>query len=85
MPCQTDESLELRPALEGFDARLEVLSLTDGCDSLAGIPAPLGIGTLTLADGSSVAGFICEQYAVHDAEDITRYGGWRAYLEQRTA
>jgi len=50
---------------------------------VAGIPAPLGIGTLTLADGTSVAGFVCEQYAVADAEDITRYGGWRAYLAQR--
>ena len=49
---------------------------------VAGIPAPLGIGTLTLADGSQVLGFICEQYAVNDAEDITRFGGWRAYLQQ---
>ena len=52
---------------------------------VAGIPAPLGIGTLILADGSSVPGFICEQYAAHDAEDITRYGGWRTYLASRTA
>jgi allophanate hydrolase len=50
---------------------------------VAGIPAPLGIGTLTLADGTSVAGFVCEQYAVADAEDITRYGGWRADLASR--
>jgi len=52
---------------------------------VAGIPAPLGIGTLTLADGSSVLGFMCEQYAVQEAEDITSFGGWRAYLEQRGA
>jgi len=52
---------------------------------VAGIPAPLGIGTLTLADGSSVTGFICEQYAVQDAQDITHFGGWRAYLAQRGA
>jgi allophanate hydrolase len=52
---------------------------------VAGIPAPLGIGTLKLADGTSVAGFVCEQYAVADAEDITRFGGWRAYLAQRGA
>jgi len=50
---------------------------------VAGIPAPLGIGTLTLADGETVQGFVCEQYAVADAEDITRYGGWRAYLASR--
>ncbi|MFH2140434.1 MAG: allophanate hydrolase [Pseudomonadota bacterium] len=52
---------------------------------VAGIPAPLGIGTLTLADGSSVTGFICEQYAVQGAQDITHFGGWRAYLAQRGA
>ncbi len=52
---------------------------------VAGIPAPLGIGKLMLADGSSVTGFICEQYAVQGAEDITHFGGWRAYLAQRGA
>ena len=50
---------------------------------VAGIPAPLGIGTITLADGKQVQGFVCEQYAVAEAEDITRFGGWRAYLKQR--
>lgn len=44
------------------------------------IPPPLGIGTLTLADGSKVKGFICEAHAVADAEDITATGGWRAWL-----
>lgn len=47
---------------------------------VAGIPAPLGIGTITLADGSSVQGFVCEAAALRGAEDITRFGGWRAYL-----
>lgn len=46
---------------------------------VAGIPAPLGIGTLTLADGEQVLGFVCEPYAVKDALDISRFGGWRAY------
>jgi allophanate hydrolase len=50
---------------------------------VAGIPAPLGIGTITLSDGGQVPGFVCEQYAVAEAEDITRFGGWRAYLKQR--
>ncbi len=48
---------------------------------LAGIPAPLGLGAIELADGSWVNGFICEPYALHDAEDITDWGGWRNYLE----
>jgi allophanate hydrolase len=44
------------------------------------IPAPLGIGTLTLADGSRVQGFVCEAEALHDAQDISHWGGWRAYI-----
>jgi allophanate hydrolase len=43
------------------------------------IPAPLGIGTLTLADGSAVQGFVCETSALDGADDITAFGGWRAY------
>ena len=46
---------------------------------VAGIAAPLGIGTLTLADGTQVQGFLCESAALDGAEDITRFGGWRAY------
>lgn len=47
---------------------------------VAGIPAPLGIGQLELADGSSVNGFICEAIGIADAQDVTEYGGWRAWL-----
>jgi allophanate hydrolase len=47
---------------------------------LALIPAPLGLGSLQLADGSSVHGFLCEPHALAGARDITSFGGWRAYL-----
>lgn len=50
---------------------------------LAGIPAPLGLGAIELADGSWVNGFICEPCALADAEDITAWGGWRNYLESQ--
>jgi len=46
------------------------------------VPAPLVIGSVELADGSVVLGFLCEQYAVHGARDITAFGGWRAYRAQ---
>ncbi len=49
---------------------------------VAGIPAPLGIGKVRVADGSEVCGFICEPWGVAGAEEITRLGGWRAYLQQ---
>jgi allophanate hydrolase len=47
---------------------------------LALIPQPLGLGSLSLVDGSSVHGFICEAHALDGAKDITSFGGWRAYL-----
>ena len=47
------------------------------------IPAPLGIGTLSLADGTSVQGFVCEALATQGAQDITHLGGWRAYIASR--
>jgi allophanate hydrolase len=48
------------------------------------IPAPLGIGTVTLADGRSLQGFLCEAYAARGAEDITAFGGWQAWLAARS-
>jgi allophanate hydrolase len=48
------------------------------------IPAPLGIGTLTLLDGRQVQGFVCEPLALQDATDITPWGGWQAYLQSRS-
>ena len=48
---------------------------------VAGVPAPLGFGTLTLEDGSTVQGFICEAYATNNAVDISAMGGWREFLQ----
>ncbi|CAG79240.1 hypothetical protein B0I72DRAFT_133264 [Yarrowia lipolytica] len=48
------------------------------------VPHPLGIGTIELADGKWVKGFICEQLGYDDAEDITKFGGWRAYKAETT-
>jgi allophanate hydrolase len=50
---------------------------------VAGIPAPLGIGKVKLADGSLVSGFLCESFAVAGATDISALGGWREYLRSR--
>jgi allophanate hydrolase len=47
------------------------------------IPAPLGLGKIELADGQWVTGFICEPCAVHGATDISAFGGWRDWLENR--
>lgn len=45
-----------------------------------GIPSPLGIGTLRLADGTTPKGFLVEPEGLAGAEDITAHGGWRAYI-----
>jgi len=50
---------------------------------VAGIPAPLGIGTVELEDGTWHKGFICEPCALEEAVDITACGGWRAWLARQ--
>ncbi|RZK99418.1 MAG: allophanate hydrolase [Rubrivivax sp.] len=52
---------------------------------LAMIPPPLGLGSVELADGSWVKGFICEPCGLQGADDISLYGGWRAYMGRGTA
>jgi allophanate hydrolase len=47
---------------------------------VADIPAPLGIGKVIMSNGEAVSGFLCEAYAIDDAQDITHFGGWRSYL-----
>lgn len=46
---------------------------------VARIPAPLGVGKVTLDDGRQVTCFLCESHALAGATDITGFGGWRAY------
>lgn len=46
---------------------------------LAQVPPPLGFGTVALADGPCL-GFLAESAGVADAPDVTRFGGWRAWL-----
>ena len=50
---------------------------------LTGIPAPLGLGKVQLADGRWECGFICEAYGLQGATNISHLGGWRAYLQSR--
>jgi len=72
----------VRRATGGSAIELEIWELAEHAfgSFVAGVPAPLGIGKIALADGSTVAGFLCESYATIDARDITSYGGWRRYL-----
>ncbi len=69
----------------GEGIEVEVWELTEaGFGSLvAAVPAPLAIGTVTLEDGEPVKGFLCEAHAIQGAEDISAWGGWRAYRAGR--
>jgi allophanate hydrolase len=46
----------------------------------AEVPPPLAIGTVTLADGTQVKGFVSEPRALIGARDITEFGGWRKFI-----
>ncbi len=66
----------------GYAIDTEVWALTPETfgSFVASVPAPLGIGVSRLADGTRPKGFIVESEATHAAEDISRWGGWRAYI-----
>jgi allophanate hydrolase len=77
----------LRPGLErvgsgGRSIDVEVWAVSpDGLGRvLAAVAPPLGIGSVELADGRWVKGFICETHGLADATDITTFAGWRRYL-----
>ena len=74
------------PAATGDGIAVEVWSMSVAAfgSFVAAIPAPLGIGKITLADGRSISGFLCEYEATRDAVDISRFGGWRAYRKGQT-
>jgi allophanate hydrolase len=72
----------VRCASGGAAVALEVWNLPqrEVGSFLALIPSPLGLGSVELADGRHVHGFLCESHALEGARDITQFGGWRAYL-----
>ena len=75
----------LRRPAGGAAIALEVWALPreNFGDFIAGVPSPLAIGTVALEDGTEVKGFVCESQGLAGADDITGFGGWRAYLDQR--
>jgi allophanate hydrolase len=63
----------------GIEVEVWLMPQTEFGSFVLEIPAPLGIGTVHLEDGSAVKGFICESAGLADAEEITRFGGWRNF------
>ncbi|KAJ3360623.1 hypothetical protein GGF32_008239 [Allomyces javanicus] len=66
----------------GAAIRIEVydVPVTEFGHFMLGVPPPLGIGSVECDGGHWVKSFICEPFALDGAADVTRYGGWRAYL-----
>ncbi len=67
---------------EGVAIETEVWSLSPAAFGrfVAGIPAPLGIGVIALADGTRPKGFLAEPEGLVGARDIGALGGWRAFI-----
>jgi len=84
LPGTTPPKPGLLRVSPGLGKRIEVevweMPLAHYGSFVALVPQPLSIGTLTLADGSPVQGFLCEPLALEGATDITHLGGWRAHI-----
>ena len=78
-----------RPAVIRSDAGEELpgelwrLPASGVASFLTGIAAPLALGEIELADGTSVIGFTAS--VVGTERDITHLGGWRAYRQTALA
>jgi allophanate hydrolase len=68
----------------GAPIKLELWALSAAAFGkfVAAIPPPLSIGTIHLADGRDVKGFLVEPAAVSGAGDISSFGGWRAFMAE---
>ncbi|MBB4192143.1 allophanate hydrolase [Rhizobium aethiopicum] len=73
------------PGFDGTGLEVEVWKVTPEAFGrfVQNIPAPLGIGKVTLDDGSQISGFLCEAHAIEGAREITELGGWRAYVSDQ--
>ena len=72
------------PGFEGPGIEIEVWAVPENefGSFVAEVPQPLTIGNVTLDDGTTVKGFLCENAGLITAKEITSYGGWRRYLEK---
>lgn len=70
---------------DGEAVEVEIWSMSEAAFGrfVASVPAPLGFGSVELASGEVVKGFLCEAFAVEGARDITSFGGWRAFLRSQ--
>lgn len=77
----------VREKTGGARIALEIWSLPKSAlgHLMCQIPAPLGLGSIELDDGTCATGFLCEAAGTRGARDITAAGGWRQYLSDGVA
>jgi allophanate hydrolase len=71
----------------GSSVELEIWALSAAAFGkfVAAIPPPLSIGTIRLADGRGIKGFLVEPTAINGARDISAFRGWRAFMANAAA
>jgi len=75
--------LVYEPGFGGQGIEIEIWAMPEDTvgSFLNAIPPPLSLGTLRLADGSTVKGFLCEPSGIVGAQEITHLGGWRKFVQ----
>lgn len=71
-------------AAEAASISLEIWSMPKTAigSFMEAIPAPLGIGSIELSDGTWVKGFLCEAIGTNGATEISHIGNWRDFISQ---
>ncbi|HUI80854.1 MAG TPA: allophanate hydrolase [Bryobacteraceae bacterium] len=85
-----EHTLPLKPALvrdesysgQGIEVEVWAVPEDEFGSFVAAVGPPFGIGNAMLDNSESVKCLTCEPGAVAGASEITRFGGWRAYLAQ---
>jgi allophanate hydrolase len=65
---------------EGFSVEIWEVPLQTLGSLAAELTAPLHFGRLRLSDGTTVLSYLGDDTALAGAQDISEYGGWRAYV-----
>lgn len=73
------------PGFGGEGVEIEVWAMPEDAvgSFLNLVPPPLALGTIRLADGSMVKGFLCEPAGIEGAQEITHFGGWRKFVSRK--
>ncbi|KAM3102952.1 glutamyl-tRNA amidotransferase [Phormidesmis sp. 146-12] len=74
----------LKVSQEGVSVAVEVWAVPVGGLSTLLISEPPGlcIGKVKLSDGEEVLGVLGEPFLCEGEQEITQWGGWRAYIER---